>query len=455
MTSEQRTALLVVSLSSLIMPMMLSSVNVAIPTIAVFFNADAILVSWVSSAYLLTAAVFLLPFGKISDMLGRKKIYFAGMLTVILASILASLSPDIYSLIAARVLQGIGAAMLFGTGVAILTSVFPPDKRGKALGINVSAIYFGLTCGPLFGGWMTQHYSWRSVFIIHIPIAIFVILLARLKLEGEWKGKPGQKLDLKGAFIYALTIITLMLGLSNLPEWESLPLLLASITLLWIFVSFEKKISNPIFDVRVFQGNRTFSYSCLAAIALYTCTFALTFLMSLYLQSIKGLSPQVAGVIMICQPLIMAILSPFTGRLSDKVEPRYLTSAGMTLISTGLTMMVFLHTQSSIVYVLCCLAFTGLGFALFASPNTNAIMSSVDKQYLGVASSTVSSTRVLGQMFSMAVVTMAFAVIMGPRAISPENYPLLMRSIQVSFMTAACLSAFGIYLSLARGNIRT
>ena len=436
------------------MPMILSSVNVAIPTIAQTFAADAIQISWVSTAYLLTAAVFLLPCGRLADMKGRKLVYLYGMTTVIIASLLASTSSSIEMLIAWRVLQGMGAAMLFGTGVAILSAVFPPKDRGRALGINVSAIYLGLTCGPLLGGWVTQNISWRGVFIIHVPVAILVLVLAKLKLEGEFKGKPGQRLDLVGAVIYAFTIVSLMMGLSKLPQWQGWALLVSSAVSLFVFVRFESQQQYPLLDVNIFKGNRALNFSCLASLALYTSTFALTFLMSLYLQTIKGLSPQLAGAIMICQPMFMALLSPTAGKLSDIIEPRYLTSLGMASISIGLVLLAGLTPTSSIKFVLLCLSFTGLGFALFSSPNTNAIMSSVDKAHLGVASSSVSTTRVLGQMFSMAVVTMAFAIFMGPLEIVPENHDLLLKAIRASLSVTAAVTVTGIFLSLARGNIR-
>ena len=454
MPANQRTALLVVCLSSFIMPMILSSVNVAIPTIAKTFTADAIQISWVSTAYLLTAAVFLLPCGRLADMKGRKLIYLYGMSTVIVASLLASTSSSIEMLIGWRVLQGIGAAMLFGTGVAILTAVFPPKDRGRALGINVSAIYLGLTCGPLLGGWVTQNISWRGVFIIHVPVAILVLVMAKLKLDGEFKGEPGQTLDVIGALIYALTIVSLMMGLSNLPAWQGWALLLVSGASLLSFVRFESQQEYPLLNVNIFRGNRALNFSCLASLALYTSTFALTFLMSLYLQSIKQLSPQLAGAIMICQPMFMALLSPTAGKLSDKIEPRYLTALGMLSISIGLVLLASLTPASSIKFVLMCLSFTGLGFALFSSPNTNAIMSSVDKTHLGVASSAVSTTRVLGQMFSMAVVTMAFAIFMGPLEIVPENHALLLKAIKAALSVTAMITFAGIFLALARGNIR-
>jgi EmrB/QacA subfamily drug resistance transporter len=436
------------------MPLMLSSVNVALPSIAASMHSDAILLTWVSTAYLLTSAVFLLPFGKLADILGRKKIYLTGMAVTTLASLLAATSQSIFFLIACRVLQGLGAAMLFSTGVAILTSVFPPERRGRAIGMSTSAIYFGLTCGPLFGGWLTQHFSWRSVFVVHIPIALMVIALARAKLQIEIPARSDQKFDFIGALLYAATITSLMFGLSLLPSPNSILILSLSVVALVSFIRYESKIDNPMLAVSIFSKNRVLSFSCLSSLILYSSTFGLTFLMSLYLQNIKGLEPQTAGLIMMSQPLVMAILSPFTGRLSDRIEPRYLTAMGMCMISFGLGLLSQLQNDTPLTYILVSLVVIGLGFALFSSPNANAIMGSVDKKNLGVAASSLSTTRVLGQMFSMAVVTLAFALVMGAAPLSPEYYPSLLQSIRLSLFTAACLSFVGIYLSMARGNVR-
>ena len=453
MPANQKTALVVVSLSSFIMPLMLSSVNVALPSIAASLNAEAILLSWVSTAYLLTSAVFLLPFGKLADIVGRKKIYLAGMFVVTLASLCAASSQSIIQLICWRIMQGFGAAMLFSTGIAILSSIFPPEKRGGAIGVTVSAVYFGLTCGPLFGGWLTQHFSWRSVFVVHIPVAVFVIIFAWHKLEEVFLEQDHQKIDKLGTVIYAVTITSLMIGLSLLPSMSSVYLLLLSVLCLFCFIRYENKVTNPIFEVGIFHNNRILTFSCLASLILYSSSFGLIFLMSLYLQNIRGMSPQSAGMIMMVQPLMMALLSPYTGKLSDRYEPRYLASSGVCLVSVGLGLLAALEKDTSLTYILASLFLVGSGFALFSLPNVNAIMGSVEKKYLGVVSGTVSTTRVLGQMFSMAVVTLAFALIMGNSPLIPENYPALLQSIRISLFTACSLSVVGIYLSMARGNV--
>ena len=450
----QRTALIVVCLGAFITPLMLSAVNVAIPTIAQGLTMDAITASWVALAYLLSSSVFLLPFGRLGDMYGRKRMFLSGMITVTIASILASIAPSALFLILGRMLQGMGAAMLFGTGIAILSSVFPPEKRGRVLGLSVSSVYLGLTCGPFAGGWVTQNFGWRSVFIFHIPVVVLVIVLALLNLKGEWRGPSGQKFDFPGTFIYGATVIALMYGFSILPGPSGFALILLSGIGFVIFFKYEKRLKHPLFNVNLFSENPVFTYSCIAALIMYSSTFSMTFLMSLYLQNIRGFMPQFAGLIMISQPLVMTLFSPLAGRMSDRHEPRFIASSGMGLTAIGLAMLATANPQTSTVFVVLTLMLTGLGFALFSSPNTNAILSSVDRKYLGAASGTVATTRVIGQMFSMGIVTLIFALMLGPVQFTPEQHGRLLASINTSFIVTSLLCFIGVYFSLKRGNLR-
>lgn len=452
--SSRRAALFIVCMSSFITPLMLSGVNVAIPTIARDLNADAILMSWLPTAYLLASAVFLLPSGKIGDIYGRKKIYLSGMITVTLGSILCATAQSIQVLIVYRIIQGIGAAMLFSNGAAILVSIFPPERRGYVLGFTISAVYFGLTFGPLVGGWCTQYLSWRSVFIVHIPVVLIMIGLTFAMLKGDWTGDSDQKFDLAGSVIYAIGIIALIYGLSTLPALQGIWIIGLGLVGLIAFIQFEKRISSPVFEVTLFFTNRLFLFSCLAALILYTSSFGLSYLMSLHLQYIKGLSPQASGAVIMSQPVMMALFSPLAGRLSDRHEPRHLASAGMLIMITGYLALASITMQTPLYLIVIFLLLTGTGFALFSSPNVNAIMSSVDKKHLGIASGTTSTIRVIGQMFSMAIITLIFALIMGPVQITPEHFPMLEKSIKSCFLISAGLCTVGIYFSLSRGNLR-
>jgi EmrB/QacA subfamily drug resistance transporter len=451
--SLQRTALAAVCLSAFTAPLMLSAVNVAIPAIAESLHINAVKLSWVPTAYLLTSAVLLLPFGKLADLYGRKRVLLSGMIVITAASILASTAQSAAMLIACRVLQGIGAAMLFATGVAILSSVFPRDRRGGAIGLSVSAVYFGLTFGPLIGGWVTHHFSWRGVFLVHLPLVLFNIAIVATLLRGEWKDESPARFDLAGAVLYAAAITGVMVGLSLLPALHGIVLIAAGLAAFAGFFRLERRVAAPLFDVTLFFQNRVFTFSCLAALMMYSSTFATSYLMSLYLQFIQGLSAQAAGAVILAQPLVMALCSPLFGRLSDRYEPRVLASCGMALTATGLLLLSTLSPASPLAAVYAFLIIAGLGFSLFSSPNVNAIMGSVDRRYLGTASGAVATMRVLGQMFSMGIVALVFAVLMGPVHITPEQYPVLLSSIRTSFIAAACLCAAGILLSLARGDV--
>ena len=448
------SALIIASTSAFLTPFMVSSINIALPAIGKEFQADAVLLSWVATSYLLAAAVCLVSFGKLADIYGRKKIFMIGQILISVTSLLAATSASAPMLIVFRVFQGAGGAMVFATGLAILTSVYPPQERGKVLGIAVAAVYIGLSCGPFFGGWLTQHFSWRAIFIANIPIGVFIIVLILFKLKGEWKGAEGEKFDFMGAIIYSIAIVAILYGISILPAKLSIALLIMGILALIAFAKWERKIKSPVFEVSLFVENRTFAFSCLAALINYSATFAVTFLLSLYLQYIKGLTPQAAGVVLIAQPIIMAVFSPLSGRLSDKIEPRVIASLGMGLTMVGLLLLAFVGNNTVLAFIVISLMILGFGFALFSSPNMNAIMGSVDKRYYGIASGAVGTMRLLGQMLSMGIATLIFALLIGRARITPDYYPALIQSVKASLIVFAGLCGVGIYFSLYRGRLR-
>ena len=449
------SALIIASVSSFLTPFMISSVNIALPAVGREFKTDAVLLSWVATSYLLAAAVALVPFGKLADIYGRKKIFLVGQIIVTVTSLLAAISASAPMLIVFRVFQGVGGAMVFATGIAILTSVYPPQERGKVLGIAVSAVYIGLACGPFFGGWLTQLFSWRSIFLVNIPLGMGIIVLVAWKLKGEWAGSEGDKIDLIGSLIYGAAIVAIMYGITIIPAPASIGFILAGIGALAGFVKWETRVPYPVFEVNLFIENRTFAFSCLAALINYSATFAVAFLLSLYLQYIKGLTPQGAGGVLIAQPIVMAVFSPLAGKLSDKIEPRVIASLGMGLTTLGLILLTLIGHHTTLLYVVISLLVLGFGFALFSSPNMNAIMSSVPKKYYGIASGTVGTMRVLGQMLSMGIATLVIALFIGRVPIIPDLYPLLISSIKIAFIISACLCAAGVFFSLYRGDLRS
>ncbi|MFN0316955.1 MAG: MFS transporter [Burkholderiales bacterium] len=450
----QRITLLVVTMSSFATPLMLAAPNVSVPAIAAAFGTGVVAVGWVSTAYLLSSAVFLLPFGKLADAHGRRRFLLWGLGAVALGSALCAAAPNFPALVAARLFQGIGAGMLYATSMALLSSVYPKEKRGAAIGISTSMIYFGLTAGPLLGGWITHQFGWRMVFVLPLPLLAVCLYLGITQLKGEWKAPPGGRFDLAGALIYAASIIALMGGVSNLPSAFGWLATLGAGAGMVVFFAYEHRHKHPLFDVSLFYTNRVFTFSCLASLLIYAATFANTFLMSLYLQKLKGLDAQTAGLIMISQPIMMALLSPFAGTLSDRIQPRVLASTGMALCAAGLVLLASAQPDTAIAVLIGYLLIVGTGFALFSSPNMSAIMGSVEPRQYGTASSSVATVRVVGQMMSMALITLVSALVMGRLPIDPAHFGLLAKSIQVSFIVAAALCLAGMGLSLARGQLR-
>lgn len=450
----EKSALFVATLSSFMAPFMISSVNVALPMIQSEFSADAVMLSWIATAYLLTVAMLLVPMGKIGDIYGRKKVFTCGLAFHTVASFFSIYAQSVNMLITLRVFQGFGTAMFVTTGMAILTSIFPPQKRGRAIGIYVAAVYIGLSVGPFAGGLLTQHLGWRSIFAVVVPFGAASVLVALKFLKGEWADAKGEKLDVAGSLLYGFSILILIYGASLLPEMIAVYLMLIGALGLTAFVRLELRIQFPVFEVRLFGDNKLFAFSSLAALINYSATFAITFLLSLYLQYIKGITPQYAGSILIAQPIVMAFFSPLAGRLSDKIEPRKIASAGMMITAAGLLVLAFVGPDTSKIFIVCILAILGLGFALFSSPNMNAIMGAVEKKYFGIAAGTVATMRLLGQMTSMAIAMVIFAIIIGREQISPANYDLFLKCMRVSFVVFALLCTIGIFFSLFRGTLR-
>ena len=451
----RRAALLVATFSSFFTPFMGSSVNIALPSIASEFSLDAVNLNWVATSFLLTAAVFIVPFGRLADIYGRKRIFTLGIAVFTVSCLMVAVSTSGVWLISSRVLQGFGSAILSGTSMAILTSVYPAQERGKVLGFQVAAVYTGLSLGPSIGGLLTQHFGWRSIFIFGLPLGIITIILTLWKLRGEWAEAKGERFDIVGSVIYGVGLIAIMVGFSRLPQLMGVWFLLIGIAGITAFILWEKRVTSPVLNVKLFSLNAVFAFSNLAALINYSATNAVSFLLSLYLQYIKGFSPQYAGLVLITQPVMMAILSPIAGRLSDKFEPRLLASIGMAVTTSGLVMLIFVNEGTNLVFIVVTLFILGIGFALFSSPNSNAVMSSVDRRYYGVASGTLGTMRLIGQMLSLGIAMLLFALYMGQVQITPEFYPLFLRSAHTGFIVFAVLCFGGVFASLLKRKAST
>ena len=343
--------------------------------------------------------------------------------------------------------------MINTTAMALISSVYPPQKRGFSIGIGTAAVYTGMSCGPFLGGVFTGALGWRSIFYIMAPTTLIPFFLALLFVKDEWADAKGEPYDVKGSILYALSLVLFMYGMTLLPKIRGLFFLIPGFIGLILFVRHELKITYPLFEVRLFKKNRLFAFSSVAALIHYGSTFAISFLMSLYLQVSLRISPQMTGIILATQPITQALLSPVTGKLSDKIEPAILVSTGMGTTAIGLFLLSLLTTGSTLLYVIPVLILLGSGYALFSSPNTNAIMSSVEKKHYGLASGTVATMRSLGMVLSMCVTTVVFAQFIGEREIGLKTIEAFGKSVQVSFVIFTVFCAVGIYFSAVRGKL--
>lgn len=443
--------LLIATLASFLTPFIGTSINIALPTIASELAVNAILLSWITTAFFLTSAMFAVPFGRIADIYGMKKIFTYGIIILTISSLLAAISPSAELLIIARVIQGVGSAMIFVTGIAIITSVFPPKERGKAIGVNISAVYIGLVMGPVLGGFLTEYMGWRSIFYLIVPLGLLVIGLIFWKMKGyEWAECKDEKMDYWGSLLYILMLALILIGFSNITGPFGMLMVVLGVMGFISFIIMELRVDDPVLEVRLFLKNRKFAFSNLATLISYMGLFSVGFLLSLYLQFIKGFEPNIAGLILVVQTFFMVIISPIAGRLSDKFDAGKLASIGMAMITIGLLIFALITDETSIYTIIVGLAILGIGVGIFSAPNTHAIMGSVERKYFGVASATVSTMRLLGQTLGMGMILIIFAVYIGAVQFTPQNYPELLTSIQTTFFIAVILSIIAIFASLAR-----
>ncbi len=450
--TSKGVVLAIAIMSNFLTPFMFSSINIALPTIGTKLHMNAVSQNWVVSAYLVSAATFLVPFGRISDIYGRKRIFQIGIIIDAVASFLCALSPSGGWLIFFRVLQGFGGSMIFGTSIAILTSVYPPQERGRALGFSTASVYVGLSIGPVIGGVMTQYFGWQGIFYLNSLLGIIISIIVFSRLRGEWAGSRGEKLDYIGSILFSIAMVILVYAFSVLPALWGLGLIFISLAAFVAFLFWENRQEFPVIKVELFRNNTIFAFSNLAALINYAATAAVGFLLSLYLQYISGFSAERAGFILILQPVIMVICSVIAGILSDRVEPQIVASVGMLLTTIGIAMLIFLGNNTGVIYILASLFVQGLGFGFFSSPNTNAVMSSIDRKFYGVGSSTLGTMRLVGQALSLGLVLLLFSLYIGKVEITPDSYPLFLKAMKIAFIISTALCFLGIFASIARGK---
>ena len=440
-------------IASFITAFMGSAIHVALPSIAKEYDASAVLISWIATAYVLTGVASLIPVGKLSDIYGRAKYLKSGILMFAVSCLALGFANSAVMLLALRAVQGIGLAFIFINAFSIIVSAYPANKRGHVLGIVISSVYIGLSVGPFLGGIITQQFGWRYIFYLSFGMCIVLYFMIMFFITEDWKVSEGEKFDLKGSVVFTTAITSFMLGFTFIPKLTGFILIVLGLGMFYYYKVISEKTEFPVLRLDIFKNNKRFTYSNAAAFINYSATSAITFLLSLYLQNIKAMTPQEAGTVLIAQPIFMAFFSPIAGRLSDKVEPQYVASAGMFMIAVCLGLLCFVGVDTSVLFILINLGILGIGFALFSSPNSNAIMSSVDKKNYGTASTILSLMRMMGQMISMAVVIVIFSLVIGKAEIKPENHEQLIVSVRIAFALFSFLCFIGIFASLSRGKM--
>lgn len=441
-------ALVIIAITSSVITFMMSAVNVAVPQIGDHFQMEAVLLGWVVTAMTLPQAVLLLPAGRLADIYGRKKIFIYGMILFIVSTFLCAVAWSGVMLVVFRFLQGISGGMVFGITTAIVTSIFPSSERGRALGISMAASFIGLTGGPFIGGVLTQHLGWRSIFYISSGLMLVAFLLILWKLKGEWAEAKGEKFDLAGSSVFIVSITLLLYGFTEIPDTMGIVLACIGLLGLLVFIRLEIGMESPLLNIGLFRKNRVFVFSNVAVLIKYCAAFAISFLMSLFLQYIKGYSPQIAGLVLVTTSVVIVLFSAVAGRLSDRYEPRFVAALGMVFSLSAVTILIFLNESTPLWLIVFALALSGLGVAFFSSPNTNAIMGSVDRRFFGVAAGTQGTMRSTGMMMSMGIVMILFSVNIGGAGITPDTYPAFLTSMRYSFIIFAVLCFVGIFAQL-------
>lgn len=448
-----KTFLLIVTMASnFFNPFMGAAVNVALKKIGSDFSMSAVGLSWVTMSYLLASAIFLVPFGRVGDIWGRTRMFLIGNVFFAVVTLLCSFATSAAMLIIMRFLQGVAAAMMTSTTMALVISAFPAEERGKVIGLNVSSVYVGSSLAPMIGGLITDTLSWRALFVINAVTSALIATMILWKLRYEWSEPVREKFDIVGTLIYMLSVSMLMYGFSSLPETPAIILTLAGLTGLFVFAKVELMLDSPVLNIHLFTQNRIFALANLSALINYAATFAMSFMLSLYLQYVKGMEAREAGLILIAQPVMMALVASFSGRLSDKMNPRILAAIGMAISTLGLLILSFIGSDTSNLYIVSGLVVLGIGFGMFSSPNTNVVMSSVDKKSYGIASATVSTMRNTGMMFSMAIASLVIHSFLGDARISIENLPQFILSTKLVFGIFTALCFAGVFASLARNK---
>ncbi len=457
--------LIITSLGSFLTPFTSSLISFAVPKIAGTFHSNFIDIVWVPMAYLIALPTFMILLGRLSDMYGRIRFYRIGFLIFSFGALLAATANDIYFLILSSFVMGFGGALIGTNATAIISIVYPREKRGWALGINAMSVYLGLTMAPVLGGILNQFFSWQAIFLINIPIAVVALILTFIYMKSSKIDvvKRKEKIDLIGSLLFTIGILStvLYLSLGQIYDFlDTIYLLIIGIAVIVSFVFYERRIENPMLDISLFTTNRTFSAANFTAFLNYVSTFSITFIFSIFLQIILGYQPFAAGMILMIEPVLMVIFSPISGRMSDRYGSRGIASIGMLVIAIAFFILAFVNVKSGILSMIIPLGILGVGFGLFSAPNTNSVMGSVESNRAGVASGTLGTMRFTGQLLSLALASailsvsiphsMLLQIFSGVAVKSGIDTSTFEGGFKIIMILSGVLSLIGAYTSLLR-----
>lgn len=454
------------SLGSFITPFTSSVISFSVPEIGHFLKASFILMVWVPMAYLIALPSLMILFGKLSDIFGRSRFYLLGLFIFGSGAILATFSNSIYFLIFSTFVMGIGGSFLSVNSTAIVSSVYPPESRGGALGINAMSVYLGLTSGPILAGVLIEFLGWKSLFYLSGFFSFASLIPVYFFLKNVDIPTRKRSIDFAGFLTFLISILTIVLYLSfsEIYGWFStIYLLVIGIATLILFIFYERNRVEPILDLKLFTRNRTFSAANFTAFLNYISTFAIVFVFSIYFSVIAGLSPSQSGMILTVEPVLMVIFSPISGKLSDRFGSRGLASLGMLIISAAFFSMYVFIGRIPPTDLIWPLGVVGVGFGLFSAPNTNSVMGSVEIRDSGTASGTLGTMRFVGQLMSLAVMSTLLAESM-PKNMLLElfsgvqsNFTLLdvsgfITGLRTVMLLSGILSLLGVFTSLVRNK---
>jgi len=407
-----------------------SIVAVALPVIGAHLRLSYSEGLWVQAAYLLAITVLVIPAGRLADIHGPMRLYTLGVIVFGLFSVAAACSPDGIFLVVARGFQGLGGGLMVTTSPAIVTTAFPPEERGRAIGFNVMFGTLGLSLGPPLGGLIATHLGWRWIFLVNAPVVVAILVSGWDLLGAERRDRTAERLrrglsvakrriDTLGAALLGMTLATLFVPLIFSPLWgwagaRTIGLLAAATVLTVMFVFVEGRAKDPVLDVGLFRRNHMFAGAIAASLIYFAATYGVTILTAVFLEVVQGRSAQQAGLILLVQPIIMTVFAPFAGRLSDRVGSHGLAATGVILVAIATSQLALLSSSAPIWRVFAALATLGLGMAFFGAPNLSRVMGSVDRSELGVASGILATTRSGGQGLSIAVLGAIAASKLGP-----------------------------------------